>query len=138
MVCRKTLGILGGMGPLATADFFKELVAHTEAKKDWDHLRVIIDNNVDIPSRTRAVLYNEDDPTLYMRKSCISLMSMGCDCIAVPCNSAHFFFDAVCGQGGIIPWVNMISISAMKIHLHYGSKQFKSWNPTVVTNQLNT
>jgi len=119
-MCRKVLGILGGMGPLATADFFKELVLHTAAKKDWGHLRVIIDNNVDIPSRTRALLYNEESPAPPMRKACINLISMGCDYIAVPCNSAHFFYDMVCGDSNIIPWINMVEVVAEEL------KEFKS------------
>ena len=104
---KKILGILGGMGPLATAHFFQEILRWTEAKKDWDHLRIIIDNNVDIPSRTRALLYGEESPVDSMRKSCFNLMNIGCDYIAVPCNSAHSFFDDVVKDSDI-PWVNMI------------------------------
>jgi aspartate racemase len=106
---RKTLGILGGMGPRATAYFFGEVLNYTEAEKDWDHLRIIIDNNVDVPSRTRAILYNEESPVEAMRAACIDLMNIGCDYIAVPCNSAHYFFDDVV-RGGEIPWVNMLEV----------------------------
>lgn len=104
---KKILGILGGMGPLATSHFFQEILRWTEAKKDWDHLRIIIDNNVDIPSRTRALLYGEESPVIAMRQSCFDLMVMGCKYIAVPCNSAHGFYDEVV-RGNEIPWVNMI------------------------------
>ncbi len=106
---RKVLGIIGGMGPLATADFFKELVKRTDARKDWEHLHVIIDNDVSIPSRTRAALYNETSPVSAMRKSAKKLQAMGCDYLAVPCNSAHYFYEEVV-QGLDIPWVNMIEI----------------------------
>lgn len=106
---KKILGILGGMGPLATSHFFKELLRWTDAKKDWDYLRIIIDNNVDIPSRTRALLYGEESPVESIRKACFGLMGIGCDYIAVPCNSAHCFFDDVV-KNEKIPWVNMIEI----------------------------
>jgi len=106
---RKILGILGGMGPLATSHFFQEILRWTDAKKDWEHLRIIIDNNVDIPSRTRALLYGEESPANLMRHACFDLMNVGCDYIAVPCNSAHYFFDDVV-KNNDIPWVNMIEV----------------------------
>lgn len=106
---KKTLGILGGMGPLATLCFFQEILRWTDAKKDWDHLRIILDNNVDIPSRTRALLYGEKSPVESMRKACFNLMRAGCDYIAVPCNSAHYFFDEVV-RNKEIPWINMIKV----------------------------
>lgn len=106
---RKILGILGGMGPLATAHFFQEILRWTEAEKDWDHLRIIIDNNVDIPSRTRALLYGEESPVEEMRQSCFNLMYIGCNYIAVPCNSAHSFYDEVV-ENSNIPWVNMVKV----------------------------
>ena len=105
---KKILGILGGMGPLSTSYFFQEILRLTDAKKDSDHLRIIIDNNVDIPSRTRALLYGEESPTKVIHCACLNLKSFGCDYIAVPCNSAHAFFDDVT-FGGNIPWVNMIT-----------------------------
>ena len=108
---RKVLGILGGMGPLATAHFFQGILKWTKAEKDWDHLRVIIDNNVDIPSRTRALLYGEESPVQAMRQACFALMDIGCDYIAVPCNSAHSFYNEVIKDTDI-PWANMIRIVA--------------------------
>jgi aspartate/glutamate racemase len=56
MMREKIVGILGGMGSYATLDFFKKILLSTPAKKDWEHLRILIDNNVKILSRTRAVL----------------------------------------------------------------------------------
>lgn len=114
MLNKKILGILGGMGPFATLHFFQEILRWTDAKKDWDHLRIIIDNNVDIPSRTRALLYGEESPVLSMREACFTLMKAGCDYIAVPCNSAHCFFDEVI-KNNEIPWVNMIEIISAKL-----------------------
>lgn len=113
-MARKILGILGGMGPRATAHFYGQLVDHTQAEKDWDHLHVIIDSDVHIPSRTRAILYGEESPVEGMRKSCFGLMDAGCEYIAVPCNSAHYFYDEVVA-GNNIPWVNMMEVIAKEL-----------------------
>jgi len=59
---RKVIGILGGMGPEATADLFLKIIRATPAEKDQDHLRVIIDNNPQIPDRTAAILNQGTDP----------------------------------------------------------------------------
>ena len=55
---KKTIGILGGMGPLATADLFQKITLLTEAETDRDHIRVYIDSNANIPDRTAAILSN--------------------------------------------------------------------------------
>ena len=102
-----TLGILGGMGPYATIYFFQRILHVTPIKKDADHFRVLIDNQVKIPSRTRAVLFNEDSPVPEMIKSINNLASIGVEAVLVPCNSAHYFYEEVCKKIGI-PWINMI------------------------------
>ena len=53
---KKSIGILGGMGPLATADLFRKIVLLTDAARDNDHIRVYIDDNASIPDRTAAIL----------------------------------------------------------------------------------
>ena len=53
---KKTIGILGGMGPLATADLFRKITLFTKAGCDNDHIRVYIDSNAQIPDRTAAIL----------------------------------------------------------------------------------
>lgn len=111
---KKILGILGGMGPFATSNFFYNILKLTKAEKDWDHLRIIIDNNTDIPSRTRCILYNEKSPTNQMKDACFSLMRFGCDYIAVPCNSAHYFYEDVVKNTNI-PWINMIEVVSEKL-----------------------
>jgi len=57
-----TIGVLGGMGPYATLHFLKRILDLTPVTKDRDHFRIITDNNVKIPSRTRAVKYGEKSP----------------------------------------------------------------------------
>lgn len=116
----KIVGILGGMGPYATADFFRQILTLTPAKKDWKHLHILIDNNVKIPSRTRAVLYQEKSPAPAMIESINKLTQIGADFIVVPCNSAHYFYKQV-APSIKIPWLNMIEIVSKAISI----KKFK-------------
>ncbi len=89
------LGILGGMGPLATCEFFKKIIELTPAEKDQDHLHIIIDNNTNIPDRTEYILGKGKDPRIELIRSAIKLESMGADYIAIPCNTAHYFYDDI-------------------------------------------
>jgi aspartate racemase len=90
-----TVGILGGMGPHATADLFRLMVSLTPAHKDWDHLHIIVDNNPRIPSRTRAFLFDEASPSPYLVEGAKRLEAMGAAIIVVPCNSATYYLAPV-------------------------------------------
>lgn len=89
------LGIIGGMGPLATCDFFKKIIELTDAATDKEHLHIIIDNNTLIPDRTEFIVGLGEDPRTEMIKSAIRLETMGIDYMAIPCNTAHYFYDDV-------------------------------------------
>lgn len=88
---KKTIGILGGMGPLATADLYRKIVVMTKADCDHDHIRVYIDSNAQIPDRTAAILNGGDDPVEEMTSAMRNLEACGADCIVMPCNTAHYF-----------------------------------------------
>lgn len=104
----KTIGILGGMGPYATVDLFRKIVECTPAKKDWEHLRVIVDNNPKIPSRTRAILFHEEDPTPKLIETAKNLERAGADFIIIPCNSAHVFYEGL-SKAVKVPILNIIA-----------------------------
>ena len=106
----KVIGILGGMGPLATADLFTKITAHTAASCDQEHPRVCIDSNTDIPDRTAALLHGGADPVPEMVKSARRLESIGADLIIMPCNTAHNFHDSVARSVGI-PVLHMIALT---------------------------
>jgi aspartate racemase len=89
----KTIGILGGMGPLASAEFLWKLLEYIPAAKDWDYPRIIMDSNTHIPSRSRAYIYNEDSPLPGMIAACKQLEQYAPACIALPCNSAQAWLD---------------------------------------------
>lgn len=88
------VGVLGGMGPLATVDFFHLLVRLTPAGKDWNHLHIVVENNPRMPSRTRAFLFDEASPAPYLLAGAQRLERLGAAVIAVPCNSAAYYLEA--------------------------------------------
>ncbi|HOF95142.1 MAG TPA: amino acid racemase [Clostridia bacterium] len=105
---KKTIGILGGMGPLATADLFKCIVLLTKAASDNEHIPILVDNNTAIPDRTSAILYGGANPRPELIKSAKRLEAMGAELIVMPCNTAHYFYDDV-ARTVKIPFLNMIN-----------------------------
>lgn len=91
----KTIGILGGMGPMATCDLMKKIIENTDASCDQEHVRICVDSNTNIPDRTAAILGEGKDPRPEMIKSAVRLQSMGADVMIVPCNTAHCFLPDV-------------------------------------------
>lgn len=108
---QKAIGIIGGMGPLATADLFEKIVLHTRASCDQEHLRVYIDSNPRIPDRTAALLEGGADPTPELVSSARGLERQGAEVLVIPCNTAHNFYDAV--QAAVkVPVLHMIRLTA--------------------------
>ena len=94
----KVLGVLGGMGPAATAEFMRLLARDTPAKCDQDHPRVIVLSDAKIPDRVPAIMGTGEDPTPQIRKGLNQLIEWGAGVLAVPCNTAHFFIDNFKGE----------------------------------------
>jgi len=111
---KKTIGIVGGMGPLATADLFKKIVLNTKADTDQEHIKILIDNNTDIPDRTEAIIHNGKNPVPQLTKSALSLWAMGADILVMPCNTAHYFRTKV-QENVDIPILNMIEITGKSL-----------------------
>lgn len=92
----KTLGILGGMGPMATAYFMKNIIDMTEASTDQEHIDMLVYNNATIPDRTKYILdRTAENPIPYLQRNAKKLEKAGVDFIAMPCNTAHFFFEEI-------------------------------------------
>jgi len=108
---KKTIGILGGMGPMATADLFEKIVSLTVAGRDDEHIRVYIDSNASIPDRTAAILSGGEDPVPAMADSLKKLEACGADCIILPCNTAHYFLPRLAGLTEL-PFISMIETAA--------------------------
>jgi aspartate racemase len=103
----KTIGVIGGMGPQATVDFFQKILDNTRVERDQDHIHVIIDNNPQIPDRTVFLLGKGESPLKSLVNSAVKLQLMGADLLAMPCNTAHYFYDEIV-KFVEIPFINMI------------------------------
>lgn len=90
----KVLGILGGLGPMATAYFYELVIAHTHVAKDQDHIDMVISSKATTPDRTAFILgKSNDDPFVVMEAEAHRLVTFGADVIAIPCNTAHYFYQ---------------------------------------------
>ena len=95
----KILGIIGGMGPEATAQLYMKMIKATKVKRDQDHFRIIIDSNPKIPDRTKAILGLGESPVPYIIETAKNLEKMGVDIACIPCMTSHYFFDEI--QAGV-------------------------------------
>lgn len=88
----RVIGVLGGMGPEATIDLFTRIVKLSGARTDQEHLRILIDNNPKIPSRTLAIQRRGPSPIPELRRSARALAAAGADFLVMPCVTAHCFY----------------------------------------------
>lgn len=104
----KVLGVLGGLGPMATVYFFNMVVSLTDAETDQDHLDLIINNRATTYDRTEYILgKSKNNPLDMMISDSKSLESFGAECLAIPCNTAHYFYDEI--QANVnIPVLNIV------------------------------
>ena len=105
------VGVVGGVGPAATVDFMRKIVLNTPARRDQDHIKLMIEHNPQIPDRTDNLVGLGQDPTLSLYATCKKLESGAADIIAIPCNTAHAYVERI--QPYLeIPIVNMLSVTA--------------------------
>lgn len=95
------LGVLGGMGPLATVDFLAKLVEETPAQRDAEHVPVVVYSVPQIPDRPKAILEGGESPLPAMLAGIRTLKGAGATCIVIPCNTAHFWYDELVHEGGL-------------------------------------
>ncbi|MCL6641846.1 MAG: amino acid racemase [Candidatus Bipolaricaulota bacterium] len=110
----RIIGILGGMGPAATVELFRRIVAYTPAQCDQDHIPIVIDNNPQIPDRGPFILKGGPDPRPALCRSARTLERMGASFIAMPCNTAHAFLPYL-RKAVRIPFLDMIAETAKVI-----------------------
>lgn len=104
---QKIVGIIGGMGPEATADFYTRLVRRTPAERDQDHLHVMMDADGAIPDRTESYLAGSTATMDAVVESALRLEQMGAEILTMPCNSAHLWYDGIAARLKV-PLLNMI------------------------------
>jgi aspartate racemase len=104
------LGVVGGVGPAATVDFLAKVVRSTPARRDQDHLRLLVEQNPQIPDRTEHLVGEGMDPTLALYATCKKLQAGEADLIAIPCNTAHAFVEEI--QSHLdVPIMNMLTVT---------------------------
>lgn len=111
------IGILGGMGPLATADLFYKIISNTAAQCDSDHIRILLESNTEIPDRTNHILGLGPDPLPMLIDSALRLEVLGAQLIVMPCNTAHYYYKRII-QFLHIPMLNMIEETAKAIRAY--------------------
>lgn len=90
---RPRLGILGGLGPLASVDFFAKLTGLTDAAHDAEHLPLVLVSMPAIPDRSSAVLGRGPSPLMAMQDGVRLLDDLGVECIVITCNTAYHWYD---------------------------------------------
>lgn len=97
----RLIGVLGGMGPLATVDFLEKLIEETPARVDQDHVPVIVYGVPQIPPRVPAILGDGELPLPAMIKGLETLRRAGAEAIAIACNTAHYWFEPMQEAAGV-------------------------------------
>lgn len=106
------LGIIGGLGPIATAHFMELVIRMTKVNRDQDHLDMIIYNTPSIPDRTEYILdHAKPNPLPEMIRIGRKLREQNVACVAIPCFTAHHFYDELCREIGL-PIVNALAETA--------------------------
>jgi aspartate racemase len=114
MGTRLVIGVLGGMGPLATVDLYRKIIAATPATRDQEHLHVIIDADPSVPDRTEALLHGGADPTPWLIAGARRLVAAGVSFIVMPCNTAHAFLARVQAEVAV-PFLDMVDETADRL-----------------------
>jgi len=96
-ICHSRVGIVGGMGSYATVHLFRKLVDAFPVEKEWQRPRIIIDNNCIMPSRVRAILYEEkrDQLVRMLSDSIAGLLAYKVDALVLACNTSHCFLPEI-------------------------------------------
>lgn len=127
-----TIGVLGGMGPEASAEFHRELIRRTPAETDQEHHRILVLDDPHIPDRTAFLLGSGDDPRPALCARVRELEQFGADLIAIPCNTAHAFWDEM--QAAVsIPVMHIVETTVASIPAGTGTVAILATRGTLAT-----
>ena len=116
------VGIVGGVGPAATVDFMNKIIRNTRASRDQEHIKMVVENNPQIPDRTGNLIGSGPDPTIALYSTCKKLESSDADLIAIPCNTAHAFVERIQPYLSI-PIINMLYETRAYIGRHFPDRK---------------
>jgi aspartate racemase len=118
----RRVGILGGMGPQATVLLMSRLIAAVPARDDADHIPLIVDQNPQVPSRIRFLIEGQgEDPAPTLAAMTRRLEQAGAEALAMPCNTAHHFAEAIRAASGL-PFLDMVAASVDQARVLTGGK----------------
>jgi aspartate racemase len=109
----KKLGILGGMGPAASAEFINRLIKKTPATCDQEHIPFVLWNEPRIPDRSTSMQSGDDLPLPWLQEGIKGLKHAGCEYIVIPCNSAHFWYSQLSKIG--VPILHIVDSVATEL-----------------------
>ena len=101
------IGVLGGMGPMATVDFLAKVIELTPASRDQDHLPLIVYSVPQVPDRSASIVEGRESPLPAMIEGLRTLVRAGVECIAIPCNTAHHWYDDLARESSV-PVLHMV------------------------------
>ncbi|AEG93835.1 aspartate/glutamate racemase family protein [Ramlibacter tataouinensis] len=104
------IGVLGGMGPLATADFFRKVITLTDARRDEDHVPLLVQSDPRIPPRPAAILHGGESPLPALLAGRDRLIGAGATMLAMPCNTAHHWYAQLV-SGCPVPFISIVEAS---------------------------
>ena len=110
----RVLGVLGGMGPLASAQFMIRLTLLTPVERDQDHVPAVLWSDPRVPDRTAAKLAGGDDPLPWLLRGIAGLRQAGCGAIAIPCNTAHGWYEEMRAAAGC-PVLHIVDAAAAEL-----------------------
>jgi aspartate racemase len=107
----RVVGIIGGMGPEATVELMRRVIAHTPAEDDADHVHLIVESNPKIASRIAHLIDRTGtDPTAELIRIARNLEQAGADALAMPCNTAHYYAAPI-REAVAIPLLDMVELT---------------------------
>jgi aspartate racemase len=111
----RIVGVIGGMGPEATVDLMRRVIAKTPANDDQDHIHLIVESNPKIPSRIAHMIERTGpDPTPELVRIAQNLQRAGAHALAIPCNTAHGYAKAITDAVDI-PLLDMVALAVEQI-----------------------
>lgn len=117
---KKILGVIGGMGPLASQLFYKMIIEHTQGEKDQDHIDMVLLNHATMPDRTECIMNDEVDTLLLeLEKDVRFLETGGVDYGVIPCNTCHVVLEELQKKTDI-ELINMIRVTVEQVAKIHG------------------
>lgn len=110
----KIIGILGGMGPEATVELMRRIVAKTPAAVDNDHIHCVVDQNAKVPNRVDSIQGRIPSAGPVLADMARRLEAYGVDMLCMPCNTAHYYLPEI-QAASTLPFIDMLDCTALRV-----------------------